>query len=141
MAKRIFQAICLVAALVLVLSTVVLTAVLYDQFAGQIRRELQVEAAYIAHGLELEGASYLDTLGDKTRRITLIDAGGAVRYDNAADAAAMENHLDREEVQQALSFLAGLDIRGIAQKVMEELFRKLAMRYEFSPDGLLPPEK
>ena len=46
-----------------------------------------------------------------------------------------------EEVQQALSFLAGLDIRGIAQKVMEELFRKLAMRYEFSPDGLLPPEK
>ena len=46
-----------------------------------------------------------------------------------------------EELQQVLSFLAGLDIRGIAQKVMEELFRKLAMRYDFSPDGLLPPEK
>ena len=46
-----------------------------------------------------------------------------------------------EELQQVLSFLAGLDIRGIAQKVMEELFRQLAMRYEFSPDGLLPPEK
>ena len=43
-----------------------------------------------------------------------------------------------EELQQVLSFLAGLDIRGIAQKVMEELFRPLAMRYEFSPDGLLP---
>ena len=43
-----------------------------------------------------------------------------------------------EELQQVLSFLAGLDIRGIAQKVMEELFRQLAMRYEFSPDGLLP---
>ena len=46
-----------------------------------------------------------------------------------------------EEVQQALAFLGGLDIRGIAQKVMEELFRQLAMRYEFSPDVLLPPEK
>ena len=46
-----------------------------------------------------------------------------------------------EEVQQVLAFLGGLDIRGIAQKVMEELFRKLAMRYDFSPDGLLPPEK
>ena len=46
-----------------------------------------------------------------------------------------------EELQQVLSFLAGLDIRGIAQKVMEELFRQLAMRYEFSLDGLLPPEK
>ena len=46
-----------------------------------------------------------------------------------------------EELKKVLSFLAGLDIRGIAQKVMEELFRQLAMRYEFSPDGLLPPEK
>ena len=43
-----------------------------------------------------------------------------------------------DEVQQVLRFLAGQDLRGIAQKVMEELFRQLAMRYEFSPDGLLP---
>ena len=43
-----------------------------------------------------------------------------------------------EELQQVLIFLAGLDIRGIAQKVMEELFRRLAMRYEFSLEGLLP---
>ncbi|HCB64539.1 MAG TPA: TetR/AcrR family transcriptional regulator [Ruminococcaceae bacterium] len=46
-----------------------------------------------------------------------------------------------EELQKVLAFLAGLDVRGIAQKVMEELFRQLAMRYEFSLDGLLPPEK
>ena len=43
-----------------------------------------------------------------------------------------------EELQKVLVFLAGLDMRGIAQKVMEELFRRLAMRYEFSLDGLLP---
>ena len=43
-----------------------------------------------------------------------------------------------KELQQVLSFLAGLDIRGIAQKAMEELFRQLAMRYEFSPEGLVP---
>ena len=43
-----------------------------------------------------------------------------------------------KELQQVLSFLAGLDIRGIAQKVMEELFRQLARRYEFSPEGLVP---
>ena len=46
-----------------------------------------------------------------------------------------------EELQKVLAFLRGLDIRGIAQRVMEELFRQLAMRYEFSLDGLLPPEK
>ena len=46
-----------------------------------------------------------------------------------------------EELQKVLRFLAGQDLRGIAQSVMEELFRQLAMRYEFSLDGLLPPEK
>ena len=46
-----------------------------------------------------------------------------------------------DEVQQVLRFLAGQDLRGVAQSVMEELFRQLAMRYEFSLDGLLPPEK
>ena len=46
-----------------------------------------------------------------------------------------------DELQNVLSFLAGLDMRGIAESVMEELFRRLAMRYEFSPDGLLPLEQ
>ena len=43
-----------------------------------------------------------------------------------------------DELQKILSFVAGLDMRGIAQNVMEELFCRLAMRYEFSLDGLLP---
>ena len=46
-----------------------------------------------------------------------------------------------EELQKVLAYLAGQDMRGAAQKVMEDLFRKLAMRYKFSLDGLLPPEK
>ena len=46
-----------------------------------------------------------------------------------------------EELQKVLVFLAGLDMRGIAQKVIEDLFRTLAMHYKFSLDGLLPPEK
>ena len=43
-----------------------------------------------------------------------------------------------EELQQVLAFISGLDMRSIAQNVMEEIFRQLAMRYEFSPHGLLP---
>ncbi|MGM9647294.1 MAG: TetR/AcrR family transcriptional regulator [Eubacteriales bacterium] len=46
-----------------------------------------------------------------------------------------------DELKKVLTFLAGLDMRGIAQNVMEELFRRLSMRYEFALDGLLPPEK
>ena len=43
-----------------------------------------------------------------------------------------------DELQKVLSFVAGLDMRSIAQSVMEDLFRRLAMRYEFSLEGLLP---
>ena len=42
-----------------------------------------------------------------------------------------------EELEKGLACLAGLDMRGIAQSVMEELFRRLAMRYEFPLEGLL----
>ena len=43
-----------------------------------------------------------------------------------------------DELQKVISFVAGLDMRSIAQSVMEEVFRRLAMRYEFSMEGLLP---
>ena len=46
-----------------------------------------------------------------------------------------------DELQKILSFVAGLDMRSIAQSVMEDLFRRLAMRYEFSLDGLLPRDR
>ncbi|MGO5358548.1 TetR family transcriptional regulator [Anaerofustis sp. LCP19S3_F7] len=42
-----------------------------------------------------------------------------------------------DEIEKVLSYIVGLDIRKLAQSVMEELFEKLAMRYEFSLEGLL----
>ena len=121
MAKKIYQAICLVAALVLVCSIGMLTAVLYDRFSSQAQRELQVEAVYIAHGLDQQGESYLEGLGDKTRRITHIAADGTVLYDNTADPSVMENHLDREEVRAALETGTGVGSR-VSQTLAEETF-------------------
>lgn len=43
-----------------------------------------------------------------------------------------------DEIDKVLAFIAGLNMRSIAQSVMEELFRRLAMHYEFSLEGLLP---
>lgn len=40
-----------------------------------------------------------------------------------------------EEVQQILRFVEGLDIRTVAEQVMQKLFQALAMHYEFSPVG------
>ena len=42
-----------------------------------------------------------------------------------------------DEIENVLAYIAGLDVRNLAQSVMEELFEKLAMRYEFSLEGLL----
>lgn len=41
-----------------------------------------------------------------------------------------------EELEKVLAFVGTLDIRTIAQRVMHELFSALAMRYEFSLQGI-----
>ena len=97
MTKRIFQAVCLVAAMVLVLSTGVLLALFYDNYVGRAEQSLRTEAAFVAQGLNTGGEDYLLGLTDRSRRITLVDQDGTVRYDNTADAGQMENHLERED--------------------------------------------
>lgn len=37
-----------------------------------------------------------------------------------------------EEIEAAIRFVEGLDIRAIAEQVMQELFQELAMHFEFS---------
>ena len=37
-----------------------------------------------------------------------------------------------DELQKVLQFIAGMDIRAISEKVMQELFQGLAMRYDFT---------
>lgn len=43
-----------------------------------------------------------------------------------------------QDVQQVVSFVLGLNIRGLSLQVMEGLFKALAMHYEFSLSGILP---
>ena len=50
-------------------------------------------------------------------------------------------HVPAEEIEAAIRFVEGLDIRAIAEQVMQELFQELAMRFEFSLAGLAAPTK
>ena len=45
-----------------------------------------------------------------------------------------------EELEQAICFVEGLDIRAISERVMQELFKALAMRFEFSLAGITTPD-
>lgn len=43
-----------------------------------------------------------------------------------------------DEVERVLALIAGMNMRALAQSVMEELFRQLSVHYDFSLSGLLP---
>ena len=51
-------------------------------------------------------------------------------------------NVPKEETEQAIRFVEGLDIRTISEQVMQALFRALAMRFELSLAGItLPAQK
>ena len=47
-------------------------------------------------------------------------------------------NVPQEETEQAIRFVEGLDIRAISERVMQELFKALAMHFEFSLTGIVP---
>lgn len=106
MKKRIFLSICIVCAIVLVASLILILGVLQTSFSNQLLSEVKSETNFIAAGVEKSGIEYLNTLEsvDKSRRITLIAADGTVLYDNVANVSEMGNHSDREEFVQALEY-------------------------------------
>lgn len=110
MNKKIFRASLLVALLVLTASIVLIMGILYEYFETQLKNELKSEAAYISIAIENEGISYFENI-DGEERITLITPDGKVIVDTEANSERLENHLDREEIQQALKNGSGTSIR------------------------------
>ena len=41
-------------------------------------------------------------------------------------------HVPEDEIKKALDFISGMDIRAVSERVMHELFKALAMRFEFT---------
>ncbi len=107
MTKRIFTAIVLVTVVILLLSSALISIVLYEDLETQFFHELKSEAHTIAVALEsgLPAEGYLPAL-EPARvtdlRVTWVAASGEVLYDSDADETTMENHLAREEIAEAL---------------------------------------
>lgn len=45
-------------------------------------------------------------------------------------------NVPKEELERVIRFIEGLDVRAISERVMQELFKVLAMHYEFSLAGI-----
>ena len=102
MTGKIFKSILSVAIAVLLSSLVIIIGVLYPYFGGVQESQLKDELSLAADATEQLGESYLEGLDYDRYRLTWVDADGTVIFDSHADAAAMENHADREEIKEAL---------------------------------------
>lgn len=111
MTKKIFKSTVLVSASVLILGIVFVMGILYQYFGKQLNSELEKEAQYLSYGIEAQGEEFLEQIKNTDSRITYMDKTGTVIFDNEADPAEMENHENREEVQEALSKGRGSAVR------------------------------
>lgn len=103
MTKRIFRSICLVALGVFVACITLFMCVLYEYFSSVQKNQLKMQTDLAAHAVANEGINYFDGLDTATYRITWIGVDGDVLYDNRSDSDEMENHLEREEVKEAIT--------------------------------------
>ena len=102
MTKKIFRSILTAGVAVLLCSLLLVLGCFYSFYEGMQERQLHDELSVAAAAVELNGEDYLARLGGGRCRMTWIAPDGTVLYDTGADAAQMENHLDREEVREAL---------------------------------------
>ena len=102
MTKKIFRSIMAVATVVLLVSLFISSTFLYDYFNKSQVAQLKEELSLVAANVDEAGAEYFDNFDSSMFRFTLVSAEGEVLYDSQAAAADMENHLEREEIAEAL---------------------------------------
>lgn len=98
MTGKIIRSLFSLAMLVLVIGAALFSGILYGYYEKQSFASLAQEAEQLQQTMEYVSPEQMSS----TDRITLISPDGTVLYDSVARADAMENHLSREEVAQAL---------------------------------------
>ncbi len=109
MRKTIFRSLLLVSLITAVLILPVTLLLYYHTYSERIEEDLFAELSYVEALLD-EGVEF-GSLPLGGRRLSVIDTAGSVLYDSAADESSMDNHLEREEVREALEKGIGLSER------------------------------
>ncbi len=122
MTSKIFKSILTAAIAVLLASLVIIIGVLYPYFGGVQESQLKDELSLAAEAVQQLGESYLKNLDSDRYRLTWVGADGTVIFDSRADASAMENHADREEIQEALRNGTGSSTRQSSTLVEQTIY-------------------
>ena len=122
MTSKILKSILSVATAVLLASLVIITGVLYRYFGDVQESQLKDELSLAASAAEQLGEDYLASLDYDRYRLTWVDADGNVVFDSHADKSAMENHADREEIKEALTYGTGSSMRQSATLTEQTIY-------------------
>ncbi len=122
MSGRIFRAAWAVAVTVFLSSLVFIMGISYRYFTSLQEMRLKSETVLAARGVALSGESFLTGLDAEGIRITRIGADGTVLYDSEADPGEMVNHMEREEVTEALASGWGEAVRYSDTLAVRQLY-------------------
>lgn len=111
MNKTIFRSVLLACCIVMMFSLAVTLFFLNSYFIDIEFENLRAQAEFTAQAVDKVGLDYFESFSSDIYRITWIEADGDVIFDSDADETAMENHLDRDEIREALAYGHGQDRR------------------------------
>ena len=99
MKKKISITMCLMTAVSVIITAVMISLVIYRKNYNEMKSMIRAEAEYISQAIDTEDINYLESVKNVTpSRITWIDSNGNVIYDSAGEN--LSNHSDRPEIIQ-----------------------------------------
>ncbi|MCI8327399.1 MAG: two-component sensor histidine kinase [Lachnospiraceae bacterium] len=113
MKKKINLQFMIISAVGILLTFCLSTVIFYELFKREIMDELETYAHVIKNteGYQNISKGMYDPNMDYLR-VTIIEKNGKVLYDSHANIKEMENHIDRQEIKQALKYGTGKIIRN-----------------------------
>lgn len=106
MTKKILTGVIGVSLVIMLVCVGLVMGIMYDYMGQKIDEQMADEAILAEEAWLAGGQDFLDSMEqrpDIKSRITVISSDGKVLYDSMADSTKMENHLEREEVKEALT--------------------------------------
>jgi len=102
--KAYYKSMLVLALTTILLTSFLITGVMYRAFYLRMQQEIRNEAIFISSAYNLIGQEFFSRFADQenSSRITWVASDGTVLFDNFTDAEQMENHLNRPEIADAL---------------------------------------
>ena len=102
MTKKIFLSIITVSFIAVTAAIILLTGFSYRQSAEEAAKNVRSSCAMIASAIEMNGGKYLDETEFSGVRVTWISKSGRVIFDSSKDPGSLDDHSDRQEVEEAM---------------------------------------